>query len=143
MKISPINNQTFGAIVLRDKRVLPAELLKQVEEVSNGKFHANSLENKSLIKEVIRNDYNTSSLWGRWNELVNSQKNNPVNIYLDLFSPDEEIPLYASGWYQKATVHNKTFKQQFIYFQKQQSPIKFLERACKYANFLKFLGYKQ
>lgn len=74
MKISPINNQTFGAIVLRDKRVLPAELLKQVEELSNGKFHANSLENKSLIKEVIRNDYNTSYLWGRWNELVNSQK---------------------------------------------------------------------
>lgn len=141
MRIQAVDNQCFGKIILRDNRVIPSNILHQAQEATNGKFHAEELEGRRLINEVIKNDYNTPALWSTYKNLVESQENNPVNIYLDLFLPDEEIPLFASGWFQKATVRNKTFKQRTTYFagiEKQPSPIKFLERACRYANFLKF-----
>ena len=143
MHIQQISNQNFGAIVLRDSKFIPKNLLRQAETLSNGKFQASSLEGKRLIDEVIKNDFNTPALRARYNELVNSQKDNPANIYIDLFTADKyEIPLHPDGWFQKATVGPFTFKQQTVYFETPQSPIRFLEIACKYADFLKSLGYK-
>lgn len=107
-------------------------------------FKSESLADKHLIDEVIAFDIKSPELQETYNRLVASQKNNPVNIYIDLFPVDKnEIPIHASGWFQKATVGNgmfkKTFKQVTTYFFTQPSPIKFLKKACIYADILKFL----
>ena len=57
MHIQQINNTSFGAIVLRDSKFIPNNILRRAETLSEGKFKASSLENKNLIDEVIKNDY--------------------------------------------------------------------------------------
>lgn len=143
--------QSFGAIILRDKRCFPKELCSLVEEkvaarYGSRRFKSEDLAGKRLIDEVIKFDFNTPELQDTFKKLVESQKNNPVNVYVDLFTAHPpEIPLDPSGWYQKATVGKLTFKQpteESLFFET-ASPISFLERACTYANILKFLGFKR
>lgn len=145
-KISSINNNTsFGAIILRDNRSFPRTLCDDVEAKTKGRKGGgfkSTLADKRLIDEVIKNDYNTPNLKETYTRLVESQKNNPVNIYIDLFTADKnEIPLHPSGWFQKATVGKRTFKQATTYFNNPPSPINFLKRACLYANILKFFRF--
>ena len=146
-KINSSNNQTsFGAIILRDNRSFSKALCDQVEEMTRGRngdgFKSESLADKRLIDEVIKYDYNTPKLQETYKNLVESQKNNPVDIYIDLFTADKnEIPLYPSSWFQKATVGKKEFKQATTYYFSPPSPIKFLKRACLYANILKFFRF--
>lgn len=118
-----------------------------VEEKTKGRkgggFKSESLADKRLLDEVIKYDYKTPKLKETYKNLVKSQKNNPVNIYIDLFHREEEIPLHPSGWFQKATVGEgilkKTFKQPTTYlFDPPPSPINFLKKACAYANILNF-----
>ncbi len=148
MQVQKINsNQTnFKAIILRDDRSFSKEFCDQIEEKTKnrkgGGFKSETLADKRLIDEVIKHDYNTPKLQEEYKRLVESQKNNPVNIYIDLFTADKgEIPLYAGGWFQKATVGKRTFKQATTYFDTPPSPIKFLKKACFYANILKFLRF--
>ena len=141
------NNMTFGAIRLSDERCFSKEFCDTIEEKTKGRkgggFKSESLADKRLIDEVIKYDFKTPALQDTYNKLVLSQKNNPVNIYIDLFTADKnEIPLHPSGWFQKATVGKgilkRTFKQATTYFDTPPSPIKFLKKACLYANILKF-----
>ena len=148
MQVQSINkcNLKFGAIILRDERGFSKEFCDTIEEKTKGRkgggFKSESLADKRLIDEVIKYDFKTPALQDTYNKLVRSQKNNPVNIYIDLFTADKnEIPLQPSGWFQKATVGNgifrRTFKQATTYFDTPPNPIKFLKRACLYANILK------
>ena len=136
-------NTAFGAIILMDERRFSKKFCDDIEAKTKGRhgggFKSESLAGKRLIDEVIKNDYNTPELQETYKKLVESQKKNPVNIYIDLFTAEKgEIPLYAGGWFQKATVGNATFKQATTYFNTPPSPIKFLKRACTYANVLNF-----
>ena len=140
------SNATFGAIILRDNRSFSKKFCDSIEEMTKDRngdgFKSESLANKKLIEEVIKYDYNTPELKEEYRQLVESQKNNPINIYIDLFTADKnEIPLHPSGWYQKATVGKRTFKQGTTYFITPPSPIKFLKRACLYANILRLFKY--
>ena len=140
------NNITFGKIILRDNTRFPKSLCDFVEEKAkehaHGGFKSESLADKRLIDEVIKYDFNTPELKETYKRLVLDQESNPVNIYLDLFSKEGEIPLHPSGWFQKATVGEgilkRTFKQATWYLDTPPSKIKFLQRACLYADILKF-----
>ena len=145
MQINKIQtrNLVFGKIILRDEKSFPREFLEMIEEKTNarhGGFKAEELADKRLIDEVIKFDYNTPRLRDTYKKLVESQESNPVNIYIDLFTADKsEIPLHPSGWFQKATVGRLTFKQPTeAYFPMQVNPIKFLKKACMWANILNF-----
>ena len=138
---------TFGAIILKDERGFSKEFCDMIEgktkDRKDGGFKSKSLADKRLIDEVIKYDYKTPKLQDTYNKLVMSQEKNPVNIYIDLFTADKsEIPLQPSGWFQKATVGKgilkRTFKQATTYFDTPPSPIKFLKKACLYADLLKF-----
>ena len=143
------NNTTFGSIILRDKTSFPKSLCDFVEakakEHAHGGFKSESLADKRLIDEVIKYDFNTPELREKYKRLVLDQESNPVNIYLDLFPREGEIPLHPSGWFQKATVGEgflkRIFKQATWYLDTPPSKIKFLERACLYADILKFFRF--
>ena len=150
MKVPAIdhNKMTFGAIILRDERSFSKEICDIIEEKTKGRkgggFKSESLADKRLIDEVIKYDFNTPKLQEQYKRLVLSQEKNPVNIYIDLYTADKnEIPLHPSGWFQKATVGTgslkKTFKQATTYVYTSPSPIKFLKKACLYADILNFL----
>ena len=150
MRVPAINNQSnktnFGAIILRDDTSFPKGLCDFVEENTkehaHGGFKSESVADKRLIEEVIKYDFNTPELKDTYQRLVLSQENNPVNVYIDLFTKDGEIPLHPSGWFQKATVGEgileRTFKQATWYLDTPPSKISFLKRACMYADFLNF-----
>ena len=146
-KVMGSNNQiSFGAIILRDNRSFSKSFCDEVEEKTKGikgdGFKSESLAGKRLIEEVIKYDYNTPELKEAYDYLVAKQADNPVNIYIDLFTADKnEIPIHPSGWFQKATVGKRTFKQATVYFNTPPSPIKFLKRACLYADILKFFRF--
>lgn len=89
------------------------------------------------VQDVAKNDFNTPKLWNKYQDIISKQKMNPVDIHLDLFLADEsEIPLYPGGWYIKAIVKDKVFKQR-VYC---GSPIAFLRKASAYANLQNFYG---
>ena len=143
------NNTTFGKIILRDNTRFSKSLCDFVEakakEHAHGGFKSESLADKRLIDEVIKYDFNTPELKEKYKRLVLDQESNPVNIYIDLFPREGEIPLHPSGWFQKATVGEgilkRTFKQATWYLDTPPSKIKFLQRACWYADILKFFGF--
>ena len=141
------NNTTFGKIILRDNTRFSKSLCDFVEakakEHAHGGFKSESLADKRLLDEVIKYDFNTPELKEKYKRLVLDQESNPVNIYIDLFTADKnEIPLHPSGWFQKATVGEgilkRTFKQATWYLDTPPSKIKFLQRACRYADILYF-----
>ena len=143
------NNTSFGKIILRDNTRFSKSLCDFVEakakEHAHGGFKSESLADKRLIDEVIKYDFNTPELKEKYKRLVLDQESNPVNIYIDLFPREGEIPLHPSGWFQKATVGEgilkRTFKQATWYLDTPPSKIKFLQRACWYADILKFFGF--
>ncbi len=147
MQVQKVQNQTtFGAIILRDNRSFSKSFCDKIEAATKGRkgggFKSESLADKRLIDEVIKHDYNTSNLQEEYQRLIESQKNNPINIYIDLFTADKgEIPLQPSNWFQKATVGKMTFKQPTTYWDTPPSPIRFLKRACVYADILKFFRF--
>ena len=112
------------------------------KDVSFGKIVLSDNRDKELFDEVIKYDFNTPELKEKYKRLVLDQESNPVNIYLDLFPREGEIPLHPSGWFQKATVGEgilkRTFKQATWYLDTPPNKIKFLQRACLYADILKF-----
>ncbi|MBQ6516247.1 hypothetical protein IJI31_03610 [bacterium] len=138
MQVNRVGNQNFKAIILDCKNPVPAEYLFSAKNAldknrPDNDFNPMDFLNGELLPKVIESDYDTVELKERYDELVQSQKDNPVDIHLDLYLADpNEIPLYPEGWYQKATVAGKVFKQRIYEFQ--GSAIKFLEDACRYAN---------
>lgn len=143
------NRTTFGKIILRDNTRFSKSLCDFVEEKAkehaHGSFKSESLADKRLIDEVIKYDFNTPELKKAYEFLVLDQANNPVNIYVDLFPREGEIPLHPSGWFQKATVGEgilkRTFKQATWYLDTPPCKIKFLQRACRYADILNFFRF--
>ena len=156
MKVQAINNRgkynyqqnkpSFKAIIYRDSNNFPDKVLDQVAESiaerekiqpRGRKFDPEKIRGNNLYDRVIASDYDTPELKERYAELVEQQKNNPINIYIDLFSQDGDIPLQADEWFQKAKVGGLVFRQTVTV---PESRIAFLERACKWANFLKVLN---
>ena len=156
MKVQSINNRdkynyqqnkpNFKAIIYRDSNNFPDKVLDQVAEgiaereklqPRGRKFDPEKIRGNNLYERVIESDYDTPELKERYAELVEQQKNNPINIYIDLFSQDGDIPLQADEWFQKAKVGGLVFRQTVTV---PESRIAFLERACKWANFLKVLN---
>ena len=136
MQVQNINSPSFGQIILRNNFEIRTSSRK-VEQITRDTNDA-----KELIDLIIKCDYDNPMLMNRYNELVAEQENNPMNIYIDFFSAEG-----ADGpdWFQRAKVGNRIFKQRTIYFPELEDPpstIKFLERACKWANLLKFFGFK-
>lgn len=139
MQVQKINNNnvTFGKIILDCKDPVPANLLfsaeKKLNELKGASINPLQFLGDNLLPQVIKSDYNTPQLWKRYQDLVKSQEDNPHDIHLDLFLYDEsEIPLYPEGWYQRATIGDKIFKQRLYAFE--GTAISFLEDACKYAD---------
>ena len=156
MKVQAINNRgkynyqqskpSFKAIIYRDSNNFPDKVLDQVAESiaerekiqpRGRKFDPEKIRSNNLYDRVIESDYDTPELKERYAELVEQQKNNPINIYIDLFSQEGDIPLHADEWFQKAKVGGLVFRQTVTI---PESRIAFLERACKWANFLKVLN---
>ena len=152
MKIPSVSNSyrstntTFGAIIYCDSNNFPDEVLDQVAKGISDRekiqprgrnFDPEKIRGNNLYKRVIESDYNTPKLKERYAKLVEQQKNNPINIFIDLFSQDGDIPLQADEWFQKAKVGGLVFRQTTTV---PESRIAFLERACKWANFLKYLN---
>ena len=148
--ISDLNNRNintaFGAIIYRASNNLPNQLLDKAAEAiaerekiqpRGRKFDPEKIRGNSLYERVIESDYDTPKLKERYAKLVEQQKNNPINIFIDLFSQDGDIPLQAEDWFQKAKVGGLVFRQTTTF---PESRIAFLERACKWANFLKYLN---
>ena len=140
MQVQKINSPSFGKIILDCNDPIPADIVfiaeKKINEIKGNTIDPIQFINGNLLPKVIETDYNTPTLINRFKELVKLQENNKHDIHLDLFLYDEsEIPLYPEGWYQRATVGNKVFKQRLYEFQ--GSAIKFLEDACKYADRLR------
>ena len=140
------NKPNFKAIIYRDSNNFPDKVLDQVAESiaerekiqpRGRKFDPEKIRSNNLYDRVIASDYDTPELKERYAELVEQQKNNPINIYIDLFSQDGDIPLQADEWFQKAKVGGLVFRQTVTV---PESRIAFLERACKWANFLKVLN---
>ena len=147
-RIQNNNQTTFGSIIENDNRYFTKGFCDNIENIVNqnsfGKnFKSGFLAEKKLIKEVIKHDFNTPELKNIYNKLLKSHEINPIDVKLGLFIPDKnELPLYLDGWYLKATVGNITFKQATTaYFINAQTPIKFLKKACIYANILKYLRF--
>jgi len=136
------NNLTFGKIILDCTYPVKAEI--PANKLLHSKTKLNELKStkpdefrflEDTLSEVIEYDFRDSApkFWNRFQELVKSQENNPHNIHLDVFLADEgEIPLYSEGWYQRATVGDKIFRQRVYEFE--GTAIQFLEDACKHAN---------
>ena len=153
MKIQAISSNkyqhskpNFKAIIYRESNNFPDKVLDQVAEgiaereklqPRGRKFDPEKIRGNNLYDRVIESDYNTPELKERYAELVEQQKNNPINIYIDLFSQEGDIPLQADEWFQKAKVGGLVFRQTVTV---PESRIAFLERACKWANFLKVLN---
>lgn len=152
MKIPSVSNSyqstntAFGAIIYRNSNNFPDKVLDQVVECISErekiqprgrKFDPEKIRGNNLYKRVIESDYNTPKLKERYAKLVEQQKNNPINIFIELFSQDGDIPLQADEWFQKAKVGGLVFRQTTTF---PESRIAFLERACKWANFLKVLN---
>ncbi len=140
------NKPNFKAIIYRDSNNFPDKVLDQVAESiaerekiqpRGRKFDPEKIRSNNLYDRVIASDYDTPELKERYAELVEQQKNNPINIYIDLFSQEGDIPLQADEWFQKAKVGGLVFRQTVTV---PESRIAFLERACKWANFLKVLN---
>ncbi len=140
------NKPNFKAIIYRDSNNFPDKVLDQVAESiaerekfqpRGRKFDPEKIRGNNLYDRVIESDYDTPELKERYAELVEQQKNNPINIYIDLFSQEGDIPLDADEWFQKAKVGGLVFRQTVT---TPESRIAFLERACKWANFLKVLN---
>ena len=140
------NKPSFKAIIYRDSNNFPDKVLDQVAESiaerekiqpRGRKFDPEKIRSNNLYDRVIESDYDTPELKERYAELVEQQKNNPINIYIDLFSQEGDIPLQADEWFQKAKVGVLVFRQTVTV---PESRIAFLERACKWANFLKYLN---
>ncbi len=106
----------------------------------------------AFTEQITKKDFKNPELNKIYNKLVESQKNNPVNVIMSLFPIDKnEIPLDDKRWnnwywYQKATVGKRVFEQKTTSHSTDYQPsITFLKRACLYANFLnnkqKFLKF--
>lgn len=141
MQINKIGNIPFGKIILDCNNPIPANLLFNAKSEldknrPNNNYNPLDFMEDNLIVKVIDSDYNTPKLKARYKQLIAEQESNPHDIHIDLFLADEgEIPLYPEGWYQKAIVGNKEFRQRVYAFQGQV--MDFLEDACKYANKLR------
>lgn len=136
MQVQNINSPSFKQIILRNNFEIRTSSRK-VEQITK-----DTNEAKELIDLIIKCDYDDPTLMEKYKELVAEQKDNPVNISIDFFAAEG-----ADGpdWFQRAKVGNRIFKQRTIYFPDLESPpstIKFLERACRWANLLKFFGFK-
>ncbi len=100
--------------------------------------------NNNNTQEVVNNDFKQGTKLGEiYNELMFSQKENPVNIIIDTFEIDKnEIPMDNERWdnwywYLKATVGKRVFEQKTTSsFTNYQPSITFLKKACLYADFL-------
>ncbi len=115
--------------------------------------HRISSNNQTSFKEVIYDDAFTEQITKKdfkdpelnkiYNKLVESQKNNPINIIMSLFPIDKnEIPMDDERWnnwywYLKAKVGKRVFEQKTTSHSTDYKPsITFLKRACLYADFL-------
>ena len=132
MRIQGINNQNFGKIILQEDESNRYEA-KPIDP--NHRQYKSQYSSKNLIDGVIDSDYDTFELRSRYNELIEEQKNNPVDIVIDLFFSDAP---YIEDFFQRANVGDKNFKQAVIWNPlvdiKRPTTIDFLEKACKYAN---------
>ena len=97
----------------------------------------------AFTEQITKKDFKDPELKKIYNKLVESQKNNPINIIMSLFPIDKnEIPMDNERWdnwywYLKATVGKRVFKQKTTsHFTDYQPSITFLKRACLYADFL-------
>ena len=97
----------------------------------------------AFTEQITKKDFKNPELNKIYNKLVESQKNNPINIIMSLFPIDKnEIPMDNERWdnwywYQKATVRKRVFKQKTTLHSTDYQPsITFLKRACLYADFL-------
>ena len=136
MHIQPINNTTFGRIILQEDNTDGSASIYLAEPINDKvrKEYNNQWAADRLIDGVIDSDYDTLELRTRYNKLIDEQKNNPVDIIVDLFYSD--VPA-VDDFYQKAAVGGKVFKQRVGYWpglEAKPTTIEFLEKACKYAN---------
>lgn len=97
----------------------------------------------AFTEQITKKDFKNHKLSKIYNKLVESQKNNSVNIIMSLFPIDKnEIPMDNERWdnwywYLKATVGKRVFEQKTTsHFTDYQPSITFLKRACLYADFL-------
>ena len=142
MHIQPINNTTFGRIYLRESnydfknqkdnhKIYPAQPL-DVNKVGQTNLW---VPGSNLVDRVIECDYDTVELRTRYNQLLAEQASNPNHIMIDVFLSHVPEP---EDFFQIAYVGEKAkvFKQAEGYYPWQTKPttIKFLEKACKYAN---------
>ena len=131
MRIQGINNQSFGKIILQEDESNRYEA-KPIDP--DHRQYKSQYSSKNLIDGVIDSDYDTFELRSRYNELIAEQKNNPVDIVIDLFYSD--VPV-VEDFFQRATVGDKVFEQPVGYWpgiQEKPTTIGFLEKACNYAN---------
>ena len=136
MHIQPINNQSFGKIILQEDRIDGTSSLYLAEPIDeHHKQYLSQYSAERLIDGVIDSDYDTFELRNTYNELIEQQRNNPIDIIIDLFYDDRVEP---EDFFQKAVVKGKIFKQRTIWFPNiefcRPSTIDFLEKACQYAN---------
>jgi hypothetical protein len=142
MHIQQINNVNFGRIILHEDRTdgtASVYLAEPIDEYHRQYHSEYAAEN--LIDGIIDSDYDTFELRNKYNELIEEQKDNPVDIFIDLFYCDSTEP---EQFFQKAAVKGKIFKQATGYWSWQRKPttIEFLEKACRHANLLRALGRK-
>lgn len=136
MHIQPINNQSFGKIILQEDRIDGTSSLYLAEPIDeHHKQYLSQYSAERLIDGVIDSDYDTFELRNTYNELIEQQRNNPIDIIIDLFYENRVEP---DDFYQKAAVKGKIFKQHTTWDPKvdriRPTTIKFLENACNYAN---------
>ena len=134
MHIQRISNQSFGRIILHEDRTDGTASVYLAEPIDeHHKQYSSQYLAPRLIDGVIDSDYDTVELRSKYNKLIEEQKNNPVDIFIDLFYCNSTEP---EQFFQKATVKGKIFKQATGYWSWQRKPttIDFLVDACKYAN---------
>ncbi len=97
----------------------------------------------AFTEQITKKDFKDPELNKIYNKLVESQKNNPINIIMSLFPIDKnEIPMDDERWnnwywYLKAKVGKRVFEQKTTSHSTDYKPsITFLKRACLYADFL-------
>jgi len=137
MRIQQINNQSFGKIILHDYDK-NGKCTYSAQPIGAKKLYSDIYKANTLLDGVIDNDYDTLELRSRYNELIEEQKDNPVDIVIDLFLDHNPEP---EDFFQRATVNGKIFKQAVTWNPKvdkvRPTTIDFLEKACVYANELK------
>ena len=142
MHIQTVSNVNFGQIILHDIG-RNGEITYPAQSLGAKKLYSDIYKADILLDGVIDNDYDTLELRSRYNELIEEQKNNPIDIVIDLFLDHNPEP---EDFFQRATVNGKVFKQDVIWNPKvdkvRPTTINFLEKACKYANELKMELHK-